>query len=188
MMEQHRPPCTPSPSHTACDTALVHVQAGILLLCRLLSWQRLVSLVTRHEALSFVVIAGGPKAGKATLFTRLVGAPEQYAATLGGTSAVAAGGASGVQAVGGDAGAPVAVDMRGIKGLGAAHAVVFPQIASQDKAVAEISSKLAEKVTGEGWWVEQAGPTRNPPRGPWYTFCVRPGFICMLQAIRMEAV
>jgi hypothetical protein len=122
------------------------VQAGILLLCRLLSWQRLVSLVTRHEALSFVVIAGGPKAGKATLFTRLVGAPEQYAATLGGTSAIAAGG----QAVGGDAGAPVAVDMRAIKGLGAAHAVVFPRIASVDKAVAEVSSKLAARVTGEG--------------------------------------
>ena len=85
-------------------------------------------MVSHQGALKFVLIAGGPQGGKSTLFTRLVGAPHDYAQQLGGGPATAAaaavmGGTSGDlgggtggtagSAAGGTAGAGQGMEMGG---------------------------------------------------------------------------
>ena len=61
-------------------------QVALILLCRLLSWLQLASVVApgSSDALHFVLILGQPGAGKASAFARLVDAPPEYAAQLGG--------------------------------------------------------------------------------------------------------
>lgn len=63
-----------------------------MLLARLLSWLHLTHVVCpgSPDCLRFVLVLGERQAGKASLFTRLVDAPAEYASQLGGASAAAA--------------------------------------------------------------------------------------------------
>lgn len=64
-------------------------QVAIVLLARLLSWLQLSRVVSPSspECLRFVLVLGERQAGKASLFTRLVDAPPEYAGQLGGGTA-----------------------------------------------------------------------------------------------------
>lgn len=57
-----------------------------MLLARLLSWLHLTHVVCpgSPDCLRFVLVMGERQAGKASLFSRLVAAPAEYAAQLGG--------------------------------------------------------------------------------------------------------
>lgn len=60
-----------------------------MLLARLLSWLHLSQVVCpgSPDCLRYVLVLGERQAGKASLFTRLVAAPAEYAGQLGGTGA-----------------------------------------------------------------------------------------------------
>lgn len=62
-------------------------QMALVLLCRLLSWLHLGSVVAPGSAdcLHFVLVLGEAQAGKASLFQQLVAAPPEYAGQLGGS-------------------------------------------------------------------------------------------------------
>lgn len=68
-----------------------------MLLARLLSWLHLSQVVCpgSPDCLRFVLVLGERQAGKASLFSRLVAAPAEYAGQLGGVSAAAAAQAEG---------------------------------------------------------------------------------------------
>lgn len=59
-----------------------------MLLCRLLSWLHLASVVApgSPDCLRFVLIIGQAQSGKASLFTHLVAAPAELAGQLGGST------------------------------------------------------------------------------------------------------
>jgi len=62
------------------------LQVATVLLARLLSWLHLTHVVCpgSPDCLRFVLVMGERQAGKASLFSRLVAAPSEYAAQLGG--------------------------------------------------------------------------------------------------------
>lgn len=68
------------------------LQVGLVLLCRLLSWLHLASVVApgSPNCVRFVLIMGQAQSGKASLFTQLVAAPAELAAQLGGGAAYGA--------------------------------------------------------------------------------------------------
>ncbi|KAF6259447.1 hypothetical protein COO60DRAFT_1460173 [Scenedesmus sp. NREL 46B-D3] len=63
-------------------------QMALVLLCRLLSWLHLGSIVApgSSDCLHFVLVMGEAQAGKASLFQQLVAAPPEYAGQLGGSA------------------------------------------------------------------------------------------------------
>lgn len=71
-----------------------------MLLARLLSWLHLSQVVCpgSPDCLRFVLVMGERQAGKASLFTRLVDAPADYAGHLGGTAAGSLDGSTGMGA------------------------------------------------------------------------------------------
>jgi hypothetical protein len=74
------------------------LQMALVLLCRLLSWLHLGSVVAPNssECLHFVLILGEAQAGKASLFQQLVAAPAEYAGQLGGSGSSTGVGSGGV--------------------------------------------------------------------------------------------
>jgi hypothetical protein len=63
------------------------MQMALVLLCRLLSWLHLGSVVApgSSDCLHFVLVMVEAQAGKASLFQQLVAAPPEYAGQLGGS-------------------------------------------------------------------------------------------------------
>ena len=61
---------------------------ALVLLCRLLSWLHLGSIVApgSSDCLHFLLVMGEAQAGKASLFQQLVAAPPEYAGQLGGSA------------------------------------------------------------------------------------------------------
>eukprot|EP00878_Enallax_costatus_P000521 GHUV01000616.1.p1 GENE.GHUV01000616.1~~GHUV01000616.1.p1 ORF type:complete len:437 (+),score=146.12 GHUV01000616.1:1904-3214(+) len=142
-------------------------QVGLVLLCRLLSWLHLASVLApgSPDCLRFVLIIGQAQSGKASLFTQLVAAPAELAGQLGGstaygaedttteapsvstykgisglTSAAAAGGAGAVDAA--------AVDIRPMSGQHNMYCCVFPGLHSKDAATSRLSQGLAQALGG----------------------------------------
>jgi hypothetical protein len=144
-----------------------NTQAATVLLARLLSWLHLGQVVApgSPSCLRFVLVLGEPQSGKATLFARLVDAPAEYAAQLGGASGGAAvdgtqgmaaaggaraAGASGAAAPAAKPGAAPAVDLRLLSGSPSTYAVCFPGLFSGDAATQQIAQGLAAAM-GREW-------------------------------------
>lgn len=81
------PLASPPRATSPCPALPALPQMALVLLCRLLSWLHLGSVVAPGSAdcLHFVLVLGEAQAGKASLFQQLVAAPPEYAGQLGGS-------------------------------------------------------------------------------------------------------
>eukprot|EP00879_Flechtneria_rotunda_P004696 GHRR01004960.1.p1 GENE.GHRR01004960.1~~GHRR01004960.1.p1 ORF type:complete len:884 (+),score=323.86 GHRR01004960.1:843-3494(+) len=143
-------------------------QVALVLLCRLLSWLHLASVLApgSQDCLRFVLILGQSQAGKSELFTKLVAAPPEYAAQLGGTeeastksarkgdklahssAAGTAGAGAGAGAVFGGASREAAVDLRPVAGELNTYACVFPGLNSTDAGISHLSKAISTALGG----------------------------------------
>jgi hypothetical protein len=142
-------------------------QVGLVLLCRLLSWLHLASVVApgSPDCVRFVLVMGQAQSGKANLFTQLVAAPAELASQLGGGAAYGADAAttagqgkkapaatilksSGAPPLASVAGDAAAIDIRPLAGQSNMYCCVFPGLHSKHETTSRLSQALAQALGG----------------------------------------